>query len=77
MPFVLWFNFLSGFAYVLAGIGSHWPFEDWGRFLPEHTTAVSLLDRLLHHAVIVATQGDSYRMKQARTRGARTKTTTA
>jgi IstB-like ATP binding protein len=31
------------------GIGSHWPFEAWGRFLPEHTTAVSLLDRLLHH----------------------------
>jgi DNA replication protein DnaC len=31
------------------GIGSHWPFESWGRFLPEHTTAVSLLDRLLHH----------------------------
>ncbi len=50
------------------GIGSHWPFEEWGRFLPEHTTAVSLLDRLLHHAVVVATQGESYRMKQARTR---------
>ena len=33
------------------GIASHWPFEDWGRFLPEHTTAVSLLDRLLHHSV--------------------------
>ena len=31
-------------------IGSHWPFEAWGRFLPEHTTAVSMLDRLLHHA---------------------------
>jgi DNA replication protein DnaC len=31
------------------GIGSHWPFESWGRFLPEHTTAVSMLDRLLHH----------------------------
>jgi len=27
------------------GIASHWPFEDWGRFLPEHTTAVRLLDR--------------------------------
>jgi DNA replication protein DnaC len=39
------------------GIGSHWPFEDWGRFLPEHTTAVSLLDRLLHHSVLVATPG--------------------
>ena len=24
------------------GIASHWPFESWGRFLPEHTTAVSL-----------------------------------
>ncbi|MGI8756742.1 MAG: IS21-like element helper ATPase IstB [Acidimicrobiales bacterium] len=58
------------------GIGSHRPFEDWGRFLPEHTTAVSLLDRLLHHAVVVATQGESYRMKQARTRGPRTTTTT-
>ncbi len=55
------------------GIGSHWPFEEWGRFLPEHTTAVSLLDRLLHHANVVATTGESYRMKQARTRGPRTK----
>ncbi len=25
-------------------IGSHWPFEQWGRFLPEQTTAVSILD---------------------------------
>jgi hypothetical protein len=41
------------------GIGSHWPFESWGRFLPEHTTAVSLLDRLLHHChVELATSGD-------------------
>jgi DNA replication protein DnaC len=32
------------------GLASHWPFDQWGRFLPEHTTAVSLLDRLLHHA---------------------------
>jgi hypothetical protein len=31
------------------GIGSHWPFESWGPFLPENTTVVSLLDRLLHH----------------------------
>jgi DNA replication protein DnaC len=51
------------------GIGSHWPFDQWGRFLPEHTTAVSLLDRLLHHAVVVATEGESFRMRQARTRG--------
>ncbi|HEY1919573.1 MAG TPA: ATP-binding protein [Streptosporangiaceae bacterium] len=51
------------------GIASHWPFESWGRFLPEHTTAVSLLDRLLHHASVVVTDGDSYRMRQARARG--------
>jgi len=48
------------------GIGSHWPFESWGRFLPEHTTAVSMLDRLLHHCHTVITDGDSFRMKQAR-----------
>ena len=54
------------------GIASHWPFESWGRFLPEHTTAVSLLDRLLHHANVVVTEGDSYRMREAKTRGART-----
>jgi DNA replication protein DnaC len=51
------------------GIGSHRPFESWGRFLPEHTTAVSLLDRLLHHCHTLVTDGDSYRMKQARARG--------
>jgi len=51
-------------------IASHWPFEEWGRFLPEHTTAVSMLDRLLHHAVVVITQGESHRMRQAKTRGA-------
>ena len=53
------------------GIGSHWPFEEWGKFLPEHTTAVSLLDRLLHHRVIVVTDGESFRMKEARQKGDR------
>lgn len=51
------------------GVASHWPFESWGRFLPEHTTAVSLLDRLLHHASVVVTEGESFRMKEARMRG--------
>jgi DNA replication protein DnaC len=50
------------------GIASHWPFEAWGRFLPEQTTAVSMLDRLLHHATVVITEGESYRMKEARSR---------
>jgi DNA replication protein DnaC len=51
------------------GIASHWPFEAWGRFIPEQTTAVSLLDRLLHHAVVVVTDGESFRMKEALSRG--------
>jgi len=51
------------------GVASHWPFDQWGRFLPEHTTAVSLLDRLLHHAHVVVTDGDSYRMREARAKG--------
>src|SRR3954469_11512110 len=50
-------------------ISSHWPFEQWGRFLPEQTTAVSLLDRLLHHCHVVTTSGESFRMRQARTNG--------
>ena len=44
-------------------IGSHSPFETWGRFLPDQPTAVSLLDRLCHHAHIITTTGDSYRLK--------------
>ena len=47
-------------------IASHWPFDQWGHFLPEQTTAVSILDRLLHHATVVVTHGESHRMKDAR-----------
>lgn len=50
------------------GIASHRPFDQWGTFLPEQATAASLLDRLLHHAVVV-TEGESFRMKEARTKG--------
>ncbi len=49
-------------------IASHWAFEEWGRFLPDHSTAVSLLDRLLHHNNVIATDGESYRMREARAR---------
>jgi DNA replication protein DnaC len=28
-----------------------------------------MLDRLLHHANVVVTEGDSYRMREARTKG--------
>ncbi len=39
--------FAAAYERVSLGIGSHWPFDQWGRFLPEHTTTVSMLDRLL------------------------------
>jgi DNA replication protein DnaC len=44
-------------------IASHSPFDQWGRFLPDQPTAVSLLDRLCHHAHIITTTGDSYRLR--------------
>ena len=53
------------------GIASHWPFESWGRFLPEHTTAVSLLDRLLHHANVVSHQGNANGLRLTSGRGRR------
>jgi DNA replication protein DnaC len=51
------------------GIASHWPFNEWGHFLPDQGTAVSLIDRLLHHEVVVVTSGESFRMSEARSRG--------
>jgi DNA replication protein DnaC len=66
----LLFRFVAaGYERRALGIGSHWPFDQWGRFLPEHTTAVSLLDRLLHHSIVVVTKGESFRMRQARSQG--------
>ncbi len=52
------------------GVASHWPFEEWGRFFPETVTTTSLLDRVLHHATVVVTSGESFRMKEARSRSA-------
>lgn len=51
------------------GIASHWPFDQWGHFLPQQSTAVALLDRLLHHSVVVVTEGESVRLRQARSKG--------
>jgi DNA replication protein DnaC len=66
----LLFRFVAAaYEHRSLGVASHWPFEEWGRFLPEHATAVALLDRLLHHATVVVTAGESFRMKEAKTRG--------
>lgn len=65
----LLFRFVAAaYEHRSLGTASHWPFDQWGRFLPEHTTATALLDRLLHHGHVLVTEGDSYRMLEARTR---------
>ncbi len=59
---------------IESAIGSHWPFEDWSRFLPNETTAVSLLDGLRHHGIVVVTDGPSFCMREARKKGGSLKT---
>lgn len=42
VPFVLWFNFLSGFAYIVAGAGLYlW--ENWAAKLAEYILVATLL----------------------------------
>lgn len=35
----LLFRFIAAYERRALGVGSHWSFEQWGRFLPEHTTS--------------------------------------
>jgi len=51
------------------GIAGHWPFDQRERFLPEPTTATSMIDRLLDHSVVMVTEGESFRLREARSRG--------
>lgn len=44
------------------------PFAEWGEVFPGAACVVSLIDRLLHHAEIIAIEGDSYRLKEAQER---------
>ena len=61
--------FAAAYEGRVLAIASYWPFEDWGRFLHNETTAVSLLDRLLHHSIVVVADGESFRMREARKKG--------
>lgn len=42
------------------------PFSEWHEVFPNAACVVSLVDRLVHHAQIIAIEGESYRMKEAR-----------
>lgn len=45
---------------------SNTSFSDWGHLLGDDVLATALLDRLLHHAEVIAINGNSYRMKDRR-----------
>jgi len=49
------------------------PFAEWNEVFPNAACVVSLIDRLVHHSEIIAIEGDSYRMKEARERAIRQK----
>jgi len=44
------------------------PFAEWGEVFPNAACVVSLVDRLVHNAGIIAIEGESYRLKAARER---------
>ena len=44
------------------------PFAEWREVFPNAACVVSLIDRLVHNAEIIAIDGDSYRAKEARER---------
>ncbi len=39
-------------------------FAEWGKVFGDAVVATALLDRLLHHAVVVQIEGSSYRLRQ-------------
>jgi DNA replication protein DnaC len=38
-------------------------FEDWGSVFGDYTIASAIIDRIVHHAIIIKINGDSYRIK--------------
>ncbi len=62
IPFVLWFNFSAGFAYVITGIGL-WRKSPWSQWA---ATAIAASTALVGLAFIVEVlQGTAYEMRTA------------
>ena len=43
-------------------------FAEWGEVFPNAACVVSLIDRLIHNAEVIAIEGESYRLKEAKER---------
>jgi DNA replication protein DnaC len=44
-------------------VTSNKPFSGWGEIFGDDVVAAAMIDRLVHHAEIVALKGDSYRLR--------------
>lgn len=42
------------------------PFAEWPEVFPNAACVVSLVDRLVHHSEVIAIEGESYRLKEAK-----------
>jgi DNA replication protein DnaC len=42
---------------------SNRPLEDWGKLIGDVPSATAILDRFLHHAVVISITGKSYRLR--------------
>jgi len=47
---------------------SNRPLEEWGKLIGDVPAATAILDRFLHHAILIKIKGKSYRMKEAANR---------
>ena len=44
-------------------VTSNKPFSGWGEIFGDDIVAAAMIDRLVHHAEIVALKGDTYRLR--------------
>ena len=44
-------------------VTSNKPFGRWGEVFGDEVVAAAMIDRLVHHADVIALKGDSYRLK--------------
>jgi DNA replication protein DnaC len=51
------------------------PFAKWSEVFLDATAAAAVIDRIVHHAVVLKTEGSSFRLRDAKARGAKKEVT--
>lgn len=51
------------------------PFSEWASMFPNNGSVVSIVDRLVHHSDILVIEGESYRVREAKSRASSKKKT--